>query len=255
MKALPVGTGGTFLCVVFAFALGFGMSAWATPKPRDQALRELSQAPATIQPQSPATVEIRQDILAREEAHSPWSLGLFVQFFEPGGLGSQRGGSEYQLNQLKPTSMFRLEGRWYLDSVTKASATWLPQVTAQASYSSQDVNLTTATGFRYQHTRLSTLLTSTGFRLGLRPKGWPTLEPAVGLGLGQALNFQTSKSDSATFSKSNSYWSMTAALRWFLLGQWSMEMQLESRSPFASTAKVDVQHTNLMIGVNWGRGQ
>ncbi|MCB0387054.1 MAG: hypothetical protein KDD43_16790, partial [Bdellovibrionales bacterium] len=104
----------------------------ARTNPRDQALSELSQAKGTLGPRSPATVQIRESILAREESSSPWSLGVFLQFFEPGGVGSIRGSNDYELIHLKSAPMLRLEGRWNLSSWSTRSLSWHPQLTAQA---------------------------------------------------------------------------------------------------------------------------
>ncbi|MCC7405411.1 MAG: hypothetical protein IT288_13515 [Bdellovibrionales bacterium] len=221
----------------------------------EKAEREL--APPTGRPPvlTSATVAIREDITAREALTSRWSLGLFAQSFKPGGIGSRRGLGDYPLADLDAAPLFRLEGRWHLNSVTHPWGTWLPQVTLQGSYSRQDVDLTTATGFRYQETRLSTLLTSAGLRMGLRPQRSQQLELAAGFSAGQALNFQTSRSDSATFSKNEWYAAASLGARLFLVGQWSLEAMLEQRRSLAARSVVDLGEQNFLVGVNWGRGQ
>ena len=222
---------------------------------RAQALQELASPSGDSVLATPATVEIRQNILAREDSSSRWSLGLFLQSFEPGGMGSIRGVGDYQLTNLKTSPMFRLEGRWHLYSWEMAQWSFLPQLSLQSSYSSQDVKLVTATGFHYQRTRLSTFLSSVAYRLAFRHHQWPLLEPSFGFGFGQALNFQTSRSDSATFSKNSPYWLVNAGFRWFLKGQWSVELIYEQRGDLGSNPEVHLQNSNLMAGLIWGRGQ
>jgi hypothetical protein len=202
-----------------------------------------------------ATVSIREDISAREASTSRWSLGLLAQNFKPGGVGSLRGVGDYALDNLDDSTMFRLEGRWHLSSISHSWGAWLPQITVQGSYSTQDVALTTPTGFRYQETRFSTLLTSAGLRMGLRPQRYQQFELAAGLAIGQALNFQTSRSDSAAFSKNEWYAAASLGLRAFLIGQWSIEAQLERRSSLATRSLVEPGEQNFLLGVIWGRGQ
>lgn len=150
--------------------------------------------------------------------------------------------------------MFRIEGRWHLEPVSGFLGAWHPQILVHGSYSSQDVEVKTITGFRYQDTRLSTLLTATGLRMGLRPQGLPRVELAAGLTIGQALNFQTSRSDSATFSHNEWFRAGSLAVQAFLGGQWSLEAQYENRASLASLSRVRVQDHNFLVGFNWGRG-